>query len=41
MSYLDRLDVGIVADHDAIDDAWSMMESMRDALEELTAELAP
>jgi WS/DGAT/MGAT family acyltransferase len=41
MSYLDRLDVGIVADHDAIEDAWSMMDSMRDALEDLVAELAP
>src|SRR4051794_15357004 len=35
MSYLDKLDFGIVADRDAIDDAWTMMDSMRQALEEL------
>jgi diacylglycerol O-acyltransferase len=35
MSYLDKLDFGIVADRDSIDDAWTMMDSMRNALEEL------
>jgi WS/DGAT/MGAT family acyltransferase len=36
MSYMDKLDFGIVADRDAIDDAWTMMESMAHALDELT-----
>jgi diacylglycerol O-acyltransferase / wax synthase len=35
MSYLDRIDVGIVADHDSIDDVWTMMASMEQALDEL------
>jgi WS/DGAT/MGAT family acyltransferase len=35
MSYLDRIDFGIVADHDQIDEAWSLMESMDAALLEL------
>jgi diacylglycerol O-acyltransferase len=35
MSYIDRLDVGIVADHDAIEDAWTMMASMEHALDDL------
>ncbi len=35
MSYLDKLDFGIVADRDSIDDAWTMMDAMRNALEEL------
>lgn len=35
MSYLDQIDVGIVADHDSIDDAWTMMASMEHALGEL------
>jgi WS/DGAT/MGAT family acyltransferase len=35
MSYQDRLDFGIIADRDAIDDAWTMMESMANALDEL------
>jgi diacylglycerol O-acyltransferase / wax synthase len=35
MSYLDHIDVGIVADHDAIDDVWTMMASMEQALDEL------
>jgi hypothetical protein len=35
MSYLDKLDFGIVADRDSIDDAWTMMESMANALSEL------
>ena len=29
------IDVGIVADRDSIDDAWTMMASMENALEEL------
>ena len=41
MSYLDRIDVGIVADHDAIEDAWTMMDAMRRALDDLVAALAP
>jgi WS/DGAT/MGAT family acyltransferase len=39
MSYQDRLDFGIVADRDAIDDAWTMMASMRKALEELVEDV--
>jgi WS/DGAT/MGAT family acyltransferase len=35
MSYMDHIDVGIVADHDSIDDVWTMMESMENALDEL------
>jgi hypothetical protein len=35
MSYQDRLDFGIIADRDAIDDAWTMMDSMANALDEL------
>jgi WS/DGAT/MGAT family acyltransferase len=35
MSYLDRIDVGIVADHDSIEDAWTMMEAIENALDEL------
>jgi hypothetical protein len=35
MSYMDKVDVGIVADHDSIEDAWTMMESMENALDEL------
>jgi WS/DGAT/MGAT family acyltransferase len=35
MSYLDRLDVGIVTDRDAVDDAWTLLESMSNALQEL------
>jgi WS/DGAT/MGAT family acyltransferase len=39
MSYRDNIDVGIIADHDAIDDAWSMMRSMERALDELVEEI--
>jgi diacylglycerol O-acyltransferase / wax synthase len=35
MSYQDRIDVGIVADRDSIEDAWTMMASMEQALDEL------
>jgi diacylglycerol O-acyltransferase / wax synthase len=37
MSYRDHLDVGIVVDHDMVDDAWELQDAMRDALEELRA----
>jgi diacylglycerol O-acyltransferase len=36
MSYLDQLDFGIVADRDQVDDAWSLLEGLRHALDELT-----
>jgi diacylglycerol O-acyltransferase len=36
MSYLDHLDFGIVADRDQVDDAWSLLEGLRHALDELT-----
>jgi diacylglycerol O-acyltransferase len=36
MSYLDHLDFGIVADRDSVDDAWSLMEGLSHALDELT-----
>ena len=35
MSYLDHLDFGIVADRDSVDDAWSMLEGLGHALDEL------
>ncbi|MGI8624556.1 MAG: WS/DGAT/MGAT family O-acyltransferase [Solirubrobacteraceae bacterium] len=35
MSYEDRLDFGIVVDPDMVDDAWSFMDAMRQALDEL------
>jgi len=35
MSYMDHIDVGIVADHDSIEDAWTMTEAMEHALDEL------
>jgi diacylglycerol O-acyltransferase / wax synthase len=35
MSYLDRIDVGIVADADQLDDAWPLMDGMQRALDEL------
>jgi hypothetical protein len=34
-SYLDRLDFGIVVDRDQVDDAWSLIDAMADALDEL------
>ena len=36
MSYLDHLDVGIVADRDQIDDVWTVIDRMAHSLEELT-----
>src|SRR3954451_9101315 len=36
MSYLDHLDVGIVADRDQIDDVWTVGDGLTAALEELT-----
>jgi hypothetical protein len=39
MSYLDHLDFGIVADREQVDDVWSMLAGLRDALEELTGAL--
>jgi len=35
MSYEDRVDFGIIVDHDMVDDAWSFMDSTRGALDEL------
>jgi diacylglycerol O-acyltransferase / wax synthase len=35
MSYRDQIDFGIVVDRDMVDDAWSFMESTRNALDEL------
>jgi diacylglycerol O-acyltransferase len=37
MSYLDGVDVGIVADADQLDDAWPLMDAIERALEELHA----
>ncbi len=34
-SYLDHVDFGIVADHDQVDEAWSMMDAVRRSLDEL------
>jgi diacylglycerol O-acyltransferase / wax synthase len=34
-SYLDRLDFGIVVDRDQVDDAWTLMDAMAGALDEL------
>jgi WS/DGAT/MGAT family acyltransferase len=41
MSYLDHLDFGIIADRDSVDDAWSMLEGLRHALDELTEAVQP
>ena len=35
MSYRDRLDFGIIADRDQVDDVWSLMDGTGRALEEL------
>src|SRR3954453_4292708 len=35
LSYLDHIDFGIVADHDMVDEAWSLMEAVEKALREL------
>ena len=37
MSYLDHLDFGIVADRELVDDVWSMLDGLRQALDELVA----
>jgi diacylglycerol O-acyltransferase / wax synthase len=34
MSYLDHIDFGIVVDRDMIDDAWPLMDAVREALDE-------
>ena len=36
MSYLDHLDFGIVADRDQVDDVWTLIDRLSDALDELT-----
>jgi hypothetical protein len=36
MSYLDHLDFGIVADREMVPDVWSMIEGLREELDELT-----
>jgi WS/DGAT/MGAT family acyltransferase len=41
MSYQDHIDVGIVVDHDMVDEAWSMMDSMTAALDELKKAVLP
>jgi diacylglycerol O-acyltransferase len=41
MSYLDRIDFGVVVDRDMVDDAWTFIESMREALEELKEAVLP
>jgi hypothetical protein len=41
LSYRDHLDFGIIADRDQINDAWPLMESLRHALKELEAVVAP
>jgi len=35
MSYQDHIDVGIVVDHDMVDDAWELQDAVTDALAEL------
>ncbi len=35
MSYRDHIDVGIVVDHDMVDDAWELQDSVTEALTEL------
>ena len=37
LSYMDHIDFGIVVDRDMVDDAWPLMDAMRDALDELDA----
>ena len=36
MSYLDHLDFGIVADRDQVDDVWTLMDRLGEALDDLT-----
>ena len=35
MSYLDHLDFGVIGDREQVDDAWSLLEGLRHALDEL------
>ncbi len=37
MSYRDRVDFGIVVDREQVDDAWPIIDAIRDALDELDA----
>lgn len=39
VSYMDHIDFGIVADRDQIDDVWSLMDGVTDALAELESVL--
>jgi diacylglycerol O-acyltransferase len=41
MSYRDHLDFGIVADREQVDDVWSLLDGLRDALEELRDSVQP
>ena len=34
LSYLDHVDFGIVVDRDQVDDAWPLLDGLREALEE-------
>jgi diacylglycerol O-acyltransferase / wax synthase len=37
LSYMDHVDFGIVVDREMVDDAWPLMDAMREALDELDA----
>src|SRR5690242_12753302 len=41
LSYQDRLDFGVVADREMLDDAWELIERLRAALSELRERLPP
>jgi hypothetical protein len=41
MSYMDRIDFGVVVDRDMVDDAWTFMESLESALEDLKSAVLP
>jgi WS/DGAT/MGAT family acyltransferase len=41
MSYMDRIDFGVVVDRDMVEDAWSFMESLESALEDLKSAVLP
>ncbi len=41
MSYRDKIEVGIIVDHDMVDDAWTFQESMGNALADLKAAVLP
>ena len=34
-SYLDHIDFGVIADHDQVDEAWSIMDALRGSLDDL------